>query len=71
VDVSAQGAAEFLGPLSCLLSFISAPVYEMFRCLRADISMMIMWNAIDVIGYDGRISELSYALLHIKQDTVV
>ena len=34
--------------------------------LRVDISMVVMYDASDVTGYDSRGSELSYALLHMK-----
>ena len=38
----------------------------MFQCLRVDISMVVMGDDSDVMGYGRRISELSSAPLYMK-----
>ena len=40
-----------------------------YVCLRENISVLVMGDAIDIVGYDRRTSELSNAPLHITQDT--
>ena len=42
---------------------------NIFVRLRLDISMVVICYASDVTEYDKRASELSNAILHMKQDT--